>query len=626
MLVKENIIKNYSVQDSFPVGNLKERKRFSVQFRGVNSSDILSLKNNYKKLCSKEDFNKILDILDPSYKKYFQNIIADLRDSVKQNSNLFKDMPENIKTEIENGSIISRPQKGLLGQFTDAVVAPVTSVAKFFKNKFANKEKLIENKKIEEINTNLANIEGLFEYVNNLKEKDPSKVKKLVQEKIKSNFTKIKANYSSNLATTFSDLAGILVATAFNGCDFYNLTRRVDDNHKAGMREAKMKVKQDLIRVGLLTYLTYVFTTLFKKGCNRSMTRMLAVASVIQLVAEIATRVATGRPILPIKDKNIKIHQAKEEQKIQKNKKTNKAKNPSFTGVPAFLKKKVIVPKEELKNILNITEKINPELSKRYAGLIEKNSTPDLKGKTLTDAFADNSIGSISLGEKESVVAKVLRGIFIPVTAPFKLIKKLTNKEKNQVDEMLEVRNYLAYTKRLLKTKYKNKNVTNNKEDFNELKKDIMNASFGAFRSTEANYNTATYSIVKRIFAYSIFTTFMAFDAYNVTMLHSDGDRKKSSVQAKQRIVQEVTKFLVSIYTASANLTVFGELYNKSIGNLIGLTAMISAINNTLTRKILGIPIMPKNKAELDKIDEKNKKSPLLKFTNRLTGKDTEMA
>lgn len=608
--------------DSHPVKNISSENQFGVSFSGINPS--LSTKIQYKRLCSKDEFAKILNLLDPAYKEHFENILSNLQNELKSNPNLFKNLQEDIKKDIADGHVMARPKKRFFGTMVDAVFAPITAPIKFIKNRFGKKETLAENKKLEAINTNLANIEGLVEYVNGLKEKNPQEIKKLIQDKIKKNFTKIKANYSSNLSTTLTDLATFLVAAVFHGLDFYNITRRVDDNHQAAVKEAKVKVKQDSIRLVVITYLTYLVTTLFRKNCNKSMSRMLAVASGIQIAAEILNRKLTGRPILPVDDKTLSQFNKKEKEKADRKQDKNQNKKVAFTG--AMFMKKVLIPKNELKNILDLTEKIDAHLAKRYSELIEGRFSDNLKNKKLNEIYVNNAINEVSLGEKENTFGRVVKCIFIPITGAIKGIKKILNKEQAKADDMLEVRNYVTFIKRLLKTKYKGKNVSENKEHFKEFKNDVMNASLGSFRSTEANYNTANYSIIKRIFSYSIFTTFMSFDVFNVTMMHSDGDKKKSKLLAQQRAIQELTRFFISIYNASASLTLFGGFYNRALANAFGFTAVTSTVNQVATRKILGMPILPKTQKELQELDEKNQKSSFYKTVNKLTKKDKNVS
>lgn len=629
---------------------LKRDNLSNPSFKGVSiAKDILSAKLQYKKLCSKDEFDKIINLLEPTYKEYFEQIAGDFRQEISQNPKLFKNLPAEMKQEIQDGAIIARPQKAFLGKFIDAVSGPISYVSGAFKNRFADETKRLEHNKLKEIDINLANIEGLIEYVKNSKEDDSAMLKQHLQEKIKKNFTKIKASYSSNLSVTLTDLATFGVAAGFHGCDFYNVSRRIDDNHKAAVKEAKVKVKQDAIRLVVLSYLTYVLTTLLKKDCNKSMPRMLAIASVIQVVAEILTRKVTGRPVLPVKEKELKRYQKK--QKINASSKTQVADAPkfekekagqsipfwkqanavqlknvlnkvTFTGNP--LVKRVFIPKKELIRIVKLTDKIDSSLVKRYTALIENKSFNEFGGKKLSDVFEDDSVNNIFLGEKESNLGRFLRCIFVPVTAPAKFLKKIMKKEQAQVDEMLEVRNYTAFVKRLLETKYKGKDVINDADSLAAFKKDVMNAAFASFRSTEANYNTANYSIIKKVFSYSIFTTFMSWDVYNITMVHSDGDKKKALVQAKQRFVQEIIRFFISVYTTSANLTMFGHLYNKTIANAFGLTTMTSTLNNILTRKAVGLPITPKSKKELEEMDKKNNKSAFYRYLNKFMGKPNE--
>lgn len=623
----------------------KKETYFNVQFTGIaNSAEFFSTKLQYKKLCSKDEFSKILETLEPAYKDYFNEILDNFRKELKNNPHFFKGMPEEIKTFVKDGHIINVPEKGFMGQFLEAASAPFTFCINSIKNKFLPKEKLLELKKIEQIKNNLASVEGLVEYYGTLKGKSPQEVKNLIQDKIRKIFIKQKANYSSNLSATLTELSSVFIAATYHGSDFYNITRRVDDNHDAAIKEAKVKVKQDFIRMGIMAYLTYIVTTLFKKDCNRSMTRMLAVASLIQIAAEIINRKVTGRPILPLNEQSLSEYNQKQKDKSNRIKKTesidqffklnnndnnnnnvlkNRANIPSFTGssINNFFSKELVYSKKELQNLMELTEKINPVQAKRYSKLIEEKLSGNLKGKKLTDIYLDGTITNLSLGKKESTFDKIVKCILIPFVSASKLIKKVIQKEKSVIDEFVEVKNYLAFVENLLKTKYKNKNVYKDKDAFNEFRQDIMNTVLGAFRVTEANYNTAHFAIIKRLFSYSIAVAFIATDVFNVTLMHSDGDKKKASIQAKQRIVQDITRFFISIYTASSSLTLLGRLYNETIGNAIGITLTTSFVNNYLTRAALGMPIGFKNKEQLDAQDERNKKSFIHKTINKLVNK-----
>lgn len=650
MIKNKIILQPNTLNNSFSAPKKGEERSRAVSFQGkIGGADFFSMKLNYKELCKKDKFNEILNLLDPSYKEYFQEILLNLSREVDKNPHLFKDMPDSIKLSIKDGNIVGRARKSFMGRLLEAATDPVTSIVHAVKNKFSkDSNKKEEIKKAEQLGKDIANIEGLVEFVQNLKEKDPEKIKKLIQDKIKKNFTKIKASYSSNLSTTVADLAMFLVSVVYNAFDFYNLTRRVDDNHQEAMKEAKMKVKQDVIRLSMISYLTYIATTLLKKDCNKSMIRMLGVISVVQMIAEVVNRKVTGRPVLPMNEEKYKKY-------IEKHKNYSKIKSPeytpqyksfeqasnienfamnskqtdkkiSFTGASNLFSKEIKYSKNELKDLMELIEKIDSNQMKRYTEIIEKGFSGNLSGKKLSDIYSDGQINEVAIGREESGFKKFTNALFLPITAPIKLVKKLLTKESSKANEVIELKNYFKVVKNLLETKYKGKDLRNDAAAFAEFKKDIMNAALASFRTSEANYNTANYAVVKRVFIYTIYTTFIAADAYNVTMLHSEGNKKKAAVQAKQRIIQEITRFFISIYTNSANAILFSELYNKSLINVAGLTTATSTFNNYLTRTVLGKPILPKNKDQLNQFDEKRRQSKFYQFIDKLTGKKSEQS
>lgn len=651
----------------FSAKSSNKEKYSAVSFTGAaNYADFFSNKLLYKKLCTKEKFQEILGLLDSDFQKYFEDVLDNLRKELEKNSHLSENIPEEIKTFIKNGNVIRMPEKGFVGRALDAILAPVNFCVKSAKKLFTSKDKLDEIKKFEQIKTDFANIEGIFNYFEKLKKPSKKKIpwlklpwtkapeekaltsedlKELLQTKIRDNFIKSKSNYSSNLSVAAVDAAALFVAAIYNGLDFYNITRRVDDNHDEAMKEAKLKIKQDLIKVAIALYSTYIVTTLFSKTCNKNMRNMLAVAALIQIASEIINRKITGRPFLPFNEKTLQKYYRKQKEKSQKSEQKNttkteiikpsentkvnsnknkNSKNISFTGstIKNFFAKEVIFAKNEIKEIMELTEKIYPQKAEKYSKLIEENLSGDLKGKNLSDIYSDRNINEVSLGKKESTFEKLIRNIFIPITGPVNFVKKIVAKQKNNANEFIELKKYLAFVKRLLKTKYKNKNIIGDPDTLNELRRDVMNAYLGSFRITEANYDNARYAIFRRISTYAIFIACIATDAYNVTMIHSNGDKKKAREQAKQRAIQDLTRFFISIYNSSVTLSVLGDFYNRNLGNVYTLTLMKSTLNNYLTRTVLGLPILPRSKEQLEQFDEKNQKSSFHRFINKLTGKD----
>lgn len=609
----------------FPQG--KTGKNSAVSFKGaVGDLGQFSIKLNYKHLCSNERFTKILDLLEPCYREYFKGILSKIRDEIKSRPDLFDNMSENMKKSFESGHIII-PQNSLSKKTFDLLTAPVTYCINGAKKMFTHKSNLDEVKKSEQFRQNCVNIEGFIEYVESLKGKSSQEIKTLVNERLQNNFKKLKANYSSNLFIVLIEAASAIAGGAFSVCDFYNITRRVDDNHKQALKEAIIKGEQETVRLGVLSYLIYTVATSLKKHCNKSIPRALAIGASLELVSEVINRAITGRPFYPVNESTVKKFKNKENATDNNTTAATtqgvSPKKVSFTGlsVSNAFSKDLVYSKNEVRQILEFTEKLNSEQAKKYIDIIEQKLSGALKGKKLKEIFSDDSIQDLTLGNKESFFERALKCILIPITAPVNALKKLAQKGQTKADEFSEVENYMAYLRHLISTKYKGKDIKD-PAVFKDIQHDVMNNILSGFSSSEVNYNTSHLAVLRKIFSYAIVGSFVSMDAYNVTMIHSDNDKKKGFEQAKQRTLLYILKFFLSIYTVSAATTLFTRSYNRNLANAVGLTFLTSTLNNYLTRTILGIPVLPRDKAGLQKFDEEKDKSKFHQFINTLIQKD----
>ncbi|MDD3419898.1 MAG: hypothetical protein PHE78_04770, partial [Candidatus Gastranaerophilales bacterium] len=170
------------------------------------------------------------------------------------------------------------------------------------------------------------------------------------------------------------------------------------------------------------------------------------------------------------------------------------------------------------------------------------------------------------------------------------------------------------------------KNILNKKQDPEVQKrlKDIGNnmnkMSFTAYAKDYADYDTSKYAVANNYTARLLSTTFLVFDAYNLTMLHSN-DKKKAVDNGSQYATQELTRTAMSSYIISATNTVFQSLYNSSLAGALALTAASSATVAVLSRLAVGNSITPKSHKELLEQEERNKKNPMLKVTAAMVGK-----
>lgn len=169
-------------------------------------------------------------------------------------------------------------------------------------------------------------------------------------------------------------------------------------------------------------------------------------------------------------------------------------------------------------------------------------------------------------------------------------------------------------------------NILNKKQDPEIQKRikdigDNMNKmSFTAYAKDYADYDTSKYAVANNYTARLLSTTFLVFDAYNLTMLHSN-DKKKAVDNGSQYATQELTRTAMSSYIISATNTVFQSLYNSSLAGALALTAASSATVAVLSRLAVGNSITPKSHKELLEQEERNKNNPMLKVTAAMVGK-----
>lgn len=127
--------------------------------------------------------------------------------------------------------------------------------------------------------------------------------------------------------------------------------------------------------------------------------------------------------------------------------------------------------------------------------------------------------------------------------------------------------------------------------------------------------------------ARAITTLFLVTDAYNLTMQYSNDNRKDANKSAKNRAAQEVSRIGVSAYILAFVHNLLSKLCNSSLGGAFALTALTSSINDSISRKVVGVPLSSKSQEQLQEIDKKNakSKSPIKKALAYSIGKKSAM-
>ncbi len=206
-------------------------------------------------------------------------------------------------------------------------------------------------------------------------------------------------------------------------------------------------------------------------------------------------------------------------------------------------------------------------------------------------------------------------------------------------EEIQGIQNSLEWLKKNIKMDKKDKSSVdvlinkildnpNNPEVQKHLKNigDNMNKmSFTAYAKDYADYDASKYSVMNNYTGRILSTTFLVFDAYNLTMLHSN-DKKKSVDNGTQYATQEVTRTAMSSYIISATNSVFQGLYNSSLAGALSLVALSSGLIAVISRLAVGNSITPKNQKELLAQEERNKNNPILKITSVMVGKKLKKA
>lgn len=143
------------------------------------------------------------------------------------------------------------------------------------------------------------------------KDKDPELLKSMI-ELGHSKVDYKKGDYSTSSERSLNRIVSGAVTAVFLSNDAYNLTRSINDNSKEADAEKKARFKQEVKRVGMTAYLTYLGLSAFKKITNKSMVASLAVTTVTCLASELFGRLTEGKPVTFISTKDAKQRADKE--------------------------------------------------------------------------------------------------------------------------------------------------------------------------------------------------------------------------------------------------------------------------------------------------------------------------
>jgi|GEM_PF-5430649 len=257
------------------------------------------------------------------------------------------------------------------------------------------------------------------------------------------------------------------------------------------------------------------------------------------------------------------------------------------------------------------------------------------EGFKLVEEFKDKKLNTLTLeikkipiGKIEDKAAALVKSFIVPIiwvknfflNIPkhlrsigefLHIVKKAPPKKVNLDNKNIETAG------NIIDFMIKNKNAS--KEDLECM----LKKGFGANVSKKQHYDQTTYSLYNMNIARGITGAFLISDAYNLAMQYSNGDEKLSGKRGTQRFFQEVSRILFSAYIMNLTNIIFKEQVNKSIYGTLGVTALNVFTNETISRKAVGQPVLPKTKAQLEEIHNNNhtSKNPILRFIAKATGR-----
>jgi len=154
---------------------------------------------------------------------------------------------------------------------------------------------------------------------------------------------------------------------------------------------------------------------------------------------------------------------------------------------------------------------------------------------------------------------------------------------------------------------------------------DVLYSKMNRRRNKVVDPNRGKYSsnslmIGNRLISGIIYSYFLGTDAYNTTMRYSN-NKEEASLQRNSRVAQEFSRIGMNMYIQNLLFGTFEAAVNKSLPTAMFVSGSTVACSEILGRKLVGKPIMPSNKEELDRREKEmaNKKGLLPAIGRLLT-------
>ncbi len=189
-------------------------------------------------------------------------------------------------------------------------------------------------------------------------------------------------------------------------------------------------------------------------------------------------------------------------------------------------------------------------------------------------------------------------------------------------------RGILALKEKIIPQKAADGKIIKNKMSHDEFVEYMNSHMLSAFNGTsKSGVSNAELATLVKMMSSLATTWFLIADNYNMVMIKSKGENQEDATQkAKERAIQRVSALFYQLLLMDLFNSTFTVLYHSSLFGMSAVTAACTTLQELVTRKAIGMPILQHSRDEILKIEEDNhNKAGVIgmwyRFMTKLTGK-----
>lgn len=318
MLVKNSIIENKILT--------KGRKKSVAQYPSFYESSLNNSLNKKRPLNSTSSELSFKGLSLNSAKKVFKDVPLAIEKYAKifgeKDAKFFKDDIDDLVKKgvaVLKDDTITISQKSVAKSIAESIVYPIKGMPRDFAEFFLKTAKKVPGLKKSQTLDNLLQskfiLKGKEDALNHAKAASVvsffQKVKNgdLDRDIFRAGHNRLNpmiSNYSTDKERALTRVVTGLIPAAFLGNDAYNLTRLVNDNEDEAKKEKNRRIKQEVTRIGINAYATFVTMGALKKVINTNPLFSIAATTGVVLISETLSRKLMHKPITFISEKKAK--------------------------------------------------------------------------------------------------------------------------------------------------------------------------------------------------------------------------------------------------------------------------------------------------------------------------------